>query len=53
MAIPLSDKESEGGAMVHEKRTKNEESLVLLKSEHGHRYSTARVIKLPTDESTA
>jgi len=29
MAIPLVDKESEGGAMVHEKRMKNEEGLAL------------------------
>jgi len=53
MAIPLFDKETEGGAMVHEKRMKNEESLFLLKSEHGHRYSTARVSERPTDDSTA
>jgi hypothetical protein len=30
MAIPLFGKESEGRAMVHEKRIKNEENAVLL-----------------------
>jgi hypothetical protein len=29
MVIPLFDKESESGAMVHEKRMKNEEGLAL------------------------
>jgi hypothetical protein len=30
IAIPLFDKESEGGAMVHEKQIRNEESSALL-----------------------
>ena len=38
MAIPLFDKERDGGAMVHEKQIRNEESAALLNS-------TARVSK--------